>query len=70
MPEPEATKNRLHLDLGVSGGRGVPFATRKVRALAEVAHLERAGASRPRVEGSGSCSVVMQDPEGDEFCVH
>ncbi|MFF4138905.1 VOC family protein [Streptomyces mirabilis] len=73
VPEPKATKNRLHLDLGVSGGRGVPFATRKERVLAKVARLESAGASRLRVEESeesGSCFVVMQDPEGNEFCVH
>nr|WP_069771286.1 VOC family protein [Streptomyces sp. LUP30] len=73
VPEPKATKNRLHLDLGVSGGRGVPFATRRERVLAEVARLESAGASPLRVEESeesGSCFVVMQDPEGNEFCVH
>jgi len=73
VPEPKTVKNRLHLDLGVSGGRGVPFATRKERVLAEVARLERAGASRLRVEESeksGSCFVVMRDPEGNEFCVH
>ena len=73
VPEPKAVKNRLHLDLGVSGGRGVPFATRKERVLAQVALLETAGASRLRVEdseGSGSFFVVMEDPEGNEFCVH
>ncbi|MFB7508252.1 VOC family protein [Streptomyces broussonetiae] len=73
VPEPKAVKNRLHLDLGVSGGRTVPFATRKERVLAEMARLESAGASRLRIEdsqASGSFSVLMQDPEGNEFCVH
>ncbi|MFF4014975.1 VOC family protein [Streptomyces sp. NPDC001843] len=73
VPEPKAVKNRLHLDLGVGGGRGVPFATRKERVLAEVERLETAGASQLRVqdsEDSNSFSVLMQDPEGNEFCVH
>ncbi|AEW98858.1 VOC family protein [Streptantibioticus cattleyicolor] len=72
-PEAKAVKNRLHLDLGVSGGRGVPFATRKERVLAEVARLESAGATRSCLadaEDSGSFSVLMRDPEGNEFCVH
>ncbi|MFJ3307170.1 VOC family protein [Streptomyces sp. NPDC086549] len=72
-PEPRVVKNRLHLDLGVSGGRSVPFATRKERVLAEVARLEAAGASRLRIEdseGSGSFFAVMHAPEGNEFCVH
>ncbi|MET8028895.1 VOC family protein [Streptomyces avermitilis] len=73
VPEPKVVKNRLHLDLGVSGGRSVPFATRKERVLAEAARLESLGASRLRTEDSdstGSFSVVMQDPERNEFCVH
>ncbi|MER5473073.1 VOC family protein [Streptomyces sp. NPDC002935] len=73
VPESKVVKNRLHLDLGVSGGRSVPFATRKERVLAEMERLESAGASRLRIvdsEGSGSVSVLMQDPEGNEFCVH
>ncbi|MGX5187773.1 VOC family protein [Streptomyces avermitilis] len=73
VPESKAVKNRLHLDLGVSGGRSVPFATRKERVLAEVARLESVGASRLRTEdseSSGSICVLMQDPEGNEFCVH
>ncbi|MFE4605327.1 VOC family protein [Kitasatospora indigofera] len=73
VPEPKAVKNRLHPDLGVGGGRGVPFATRRERVRTEAARLERLGATRLRTEdspGTGSCSVVMRDPEGNEFCVH
>jgi catechol 2,3-dioxygenase-like lactoylglutathione lyase family enzyme len=73
VPESKVVKNRLHLDLSVSGGRSVPLATRKERVLAEVARLEGVGASRLRIEesdSSGSFFVVMQDPEGNEFCVH
>jgi hypothetical protein len=29
VPEGKVVKNRVHLDLGVSGGRGVPLATRR-----------------------------------------
>ena len=71
-PDPDHPQ-QLHLDLGVSGGRGVPFATRKERVLAEVARLESAGATRSCLadaEDSGSFSVLMRDPEGNEFCVH
>ncbi|MFF1867828.1 VOC family protein [Kitasatospora herbaricolor] len=73
VPEAKAVKNRLHPDLGVSGGRGVPFETRRERVRSEADRLERLGATRLRTEDSpdtGSCSVLMQDPEGNEFCVH
>ncbi|MCX5056044.1 VOC family protein [Streptomyces sp. NBC_00201] len=73
VPEGKVVKNRLHLDLGVGGGRSVPFADRKERVLAEVARLETVGASRLRMEdseGSGSFFAVMHDPEDNEFCVH
>jgi hypothetical protein len=64
-------KNRVHLDLGVSGGRTVPVEIRKERVEAEAGRLIGAGATRQRVlEGASSYAVVMQDPEGNEFCVH
>ena len=34
VPEPKVVKNRVHLDLGVSGGRQVPLATRRRRGRA------------------------------------
>jgi hypothetical protein len=56
VPEPKTAKNRLHLDLRAPGG-----------AVAdEVARLEALGASVVRV---GDALTVMQDPEGNEFCV-
>ncbi|GIG67432.1 VOC family protein [Phytomonospora endophytica] len=73
VPEAKTVKNRLHLDLGVGGGRDVPFATRRERVLAEVARLEAAGASRLRLtdaEDANSFTALMGDPEGNEFCVH
>ena len=73
VPEPKVVKNRLHMDLGVSGGRKVPLATRRQRVDAEADRLAGAGATRLRVlfeEGVDAYAVVMQDPEGNEFCLH
>jgi len=72
VPEAKAVKNRLHLDLKVSGGRSVPLDTRRDRIEAEAARLQRIGATRLRVlsaDGLDHYGVVMQDPEGNEFCV-
>jgi catechol 2,3-dioxygenase-like lactoylglutathione lyase family enzyme len=38
VPEPKQVKNRVHLDLRVSGGRDVPLATRRPRVDAEALH--------------------------------
>lgn len=54
VPEPKAGKNRMHIDL-VGGPRE-----------AEVARLERMGARVLQVYDEWT---VMQDPEGNEFCV-
>ncbi len=71
--ESKSVKNRLHLDLGVSGGRGVPFEMRKQRVEAEAARLVRSGASRLETlfaEGVDHYAVAMQDPEGNEFDIN
>jgi catechol 2,3-dioxygenase-like lactoylglutathione lyase family enzyme len=73
VPEPKVVKNRVHLDLGVGGGRQVPLATRRARVDAEAERLTAAGATRLRVlegEAIGHYAVVMADPEGNEFCLH
>ena len=73
VPEVKAGKNRLHLDLGVGGGRDVPVAVRKELVDAEVSHLTALGATTlwAHVEpGSDHYAVTMGDPEGNEFCVH
>jgi catechol 2,3-dioxygenase-like lactoylglutathione lyase family enzyme len=59
VPEGKAVKNRLHLDL------------RPPRSMAEeVERLRHHGATTVRlVEVEGSFWTVMQDPEGNEFCV-
>ena len=72
VPEDKVVKNRLHLDLKVSGGRDVPLETGKERVDAEAGRLVREGATVLRVldeEGLDHYAVVLQDPEGNEFCV-
>ena len=55
VPEGKFAKNRLHFDLRAPSG--IPE---------EVARLQALGASVLR---EGEELVVMQDPEGNEFCV-
>lgn len=72
VPEAKSVKNRVHLDLKISGGRAVPLAERRERIEAEATRLEALGATRVRVnsiDGLDHYGVVMQDPEGNEFCV-
>jgi hypothetical protein len=73
VPEAKVVKNRVHLDLDVSGGRTVQLDARRRRVLAEADRLVQAGATRLRVleqEGLDHFAVVLQDPEGNEFCLH
>lgn len=70
VPEPKVVKNRLHLDLAFD--RSEPRSTRQPKIDAEVRRLVDLGASVSRVstsDGSDYYAVVMQDPEGNEFCV-
>jgi hypothetical protein len=71
VPEPKTGKNRLHLDLAVTD-RSEPKTDRQRKIEGKVAELESAGATRLRVlefGGSDYYGVVLQDPEGNEFCV-
>jgi Glyoxalase-like domain len=73
VPEAKVVKNRVHLDLDVGGGRAAPLAERRRRVDTEADRLVAAGATRFRVlseEGVDHYGVVMQDPEGNEFCLH
>jgi catechol 2,3-dioxygenase-like lactoylglutathione lyase family enzyme len=73
VPEPKVVKNRVHLDLSVGGGREAPLGLRRQRVDAEADRLVGAGATRLRVlaeEAVDHYAVVMQDPEGNEFCLH
>jgi hypothetical protein len=70
VPEPKAVKNRLHLDLNVGGGRAAPLETRRERVNAEARRLRELGASEVRATERGEeFWIVMQDPEGNEFCL-
>ena len=71
VPEGKAAKNRLHLDLQVSGGRHLDQGLRRTRIDAEVERLVGAGATVLRRDEAGGVldHVVMADPEGNEFCV-
>ena len=71
VPEPKTAKNRLHIDLKVSGGRHVDQVTRHARISAKAAELTAAGAAIQRydVVKDDLDHVVLLDPEGNEFCV-
>jgi hypothetical protein len=70
VPEPKTVKNRVHLDLNVGGGPATPLETRRERVDAEVRRLQQLGASQVRaIQRGDEFWVVMQDPEGNEFCV-
>jgi glyoxalase superfamily protein len=73
VDEAKTVKNRLHFDLGVSGGRSVPFETRKQRVEAEADRLCGLGATRIDVffeKGVDHYAVAMLDPEGNEFDIN
>ena len=71
VPEGKVAKNRVHLDLNVSGGRGVSIEERREAIYAEVQRLKALGAhdGRGAMDEDGEFWVRMNDPEGNEFCV-
>ena len=75
MPETKAGKNRLHLDLyATERDDTLPFARRLELVDAKVEELLALGArvqERFRDDGPEDAYyfVVMNDPEGNEFCV-
>jgi hypothetical protein len=70
VPEPKTAKNRVHLDLRAAAG--VPPQSRTDALETECTRLVALGARRmQRLEAdsiNGVC-IVMQDPEGNEFCL-
>jgi len=73
VPECKAVKNRLHLDLGVSGGRAVPIETRRQRVDGEVSRLAGLGAVIVGVlntDGLDHYVVALKDPGGNEFDIN
>jgi len=74
VPEGKVVKNRIHLDLNISGGRDVPMEVRRQRVDAAAERLVAAGATRLRWAGEDTdvdhYAVTLQDPEGNEFCIN
>jgi glyoxalase superfamily protein len=71
VPEPKTVKNRVHVDLNVSGGLSVPLEERKRKSHAEAERLQSLGAKQLWINDNWSgFSIVLADPEGNEFCVH
>ncbi|MFH9075492.1 VOC family protein [Streptomyces alboflavus] len=70
VPEGKVAKNRVHLD--VRAGTGLVGEERLATLEAECARLVALGAVRVRLlpadEENESC-IVMQDVEGNEFCL-
>ncbi|WP_309648491.1 VOC family protein [Nocardioides sp.] len=71
VPEPKTAKNRMHVDVRVSGEPPWDMAERESLIRAKVAELVAAGATEVRSESYDGAlgHVVMLDPEGNEFCV-
>ena len=70
VPEGKVAKNRVHLDLNVGGDPSTPIGERRTKVDAEVERLKGEGATvLGPVEENGEYWVVMQDPEGNEFCL-
>src|SRR6201996_5605850 len=70
VPEGKVVKNRVHLD--VRAGTGLRGAERLATLEAECARLEALGASHVRTlhaHGLNESCIVMQDVEGNEFCL-
>jgi hypothetical protein len=70
VPEGKVVKNRLHLDVRV--GTGLVGAERVAALEAECARLVALGAVRVRLllaDGQNESCLVMQDIEGNEFCL-
>jgi hypothetical protein len=61
VPEPKTAKNRVHIDVPVDDAD----------KLARVAELEALGAVQLWItDDRGPVTYTMQDPEGNEFCLH
>jgi hypothetical protein len=70
VPEGKVVKNRVHLDVRV--GTGLVGPERLAALEAESARLVALGATQVRVmeaDGIDESCIVMQDVEGNEFCL-
>lgn len=71
VPEGKTAKNRLHIDIRVAGEPPWDMAARELLIRAKVERLAGDGGTVIGEESwEGVLShIVMQDPEGNEFCV-
>src|SRR4051794_31178826 len=70
VPEGKVVKNRVHVDVRV--GTGLEGDERLAALEAECARLVELGAVRGRLllaDGTNESCLVMQDIEGNEFCL-
>ncbi|KKD01870.1 VOC family protein, partial [Streptomyces sp. WM6386] len=70
VPEGKVVKNRVHLD--VRAGTGLVGEERLATLEAECTRLVALGATRVellRADGVDESCIVMQDVEGNEFCL-
>ena len=73
VPEQKTCKNRLHFDIGASGGFEIPMDVRRERVEAEAARLVKIGATRLETletPGLEHYAVAMADPEDNEFDIN
>jgi hypothetical protein len=69
VPEPKTAKNRIHMDLDVAD-RTAPIEEQVRDIDREVERIEGLGGTKVRADRIPThYHVVMQDPEGNEFCV-
>jgi hypothetical protein len=70
VPEAKTAKNRLHVDIRLSAGVPRPSAEERRRIDAGVRPLVELGATvLRRNQDPDDWFVVLQDPEGNEFCL-
>jgi hypothetical protein len=71
VPEAKTAKNRMHIDIRVARKRPVDQASREQWIRDKAAELVAAGATLVREDAfDGQLDhIVMQDPEGNEFCI-
>jgi hypothetical protein len=70
VPEPKSVKNRVHLDVSVTGGPSAPLEERRQQVNAAVERVRSLGATLVEMkEERGEFWAVMRDPEGNELCL-
>jgi hypothetical protein len=71
VPEGKTAKNRMHIDIRISGEPTQDTTERRRKIRAKVVELLAEGAVEVRSQWYGDefGHVVMRDPEGNEFCV-